>query len=100
MPQVIAKADREAMNSLFAQVTKSAAEFDTHTEQGIADHAEQTKVENEVLKGDAKDMKLAAKNEGWTDEAFSDHKDYLETLESILSDDKKETWNPNDPNLD
>jgi hypothetical protein len=45
-------------------------------------------------------MKLAAKNEGWTDQAFADHKEYLETLEGILSDDQKETWDPNDPTKD
>jgi hypothetical protein len=105
----IAKVDREAMNALFAKAVKMATPVDTHaTEQGIEDHAEQKKVEDEVLREDAKELKdvkaasdkTAAKNEGWTEEAFSDHKAYLETLESILADDKKESWDPNDMILD
>ena len=100
MTTVIAKADREAMNALYAQVTKKAAEFPTHTDQAVSDHAEESKTKDQVLKEDAKDMKLAAKNEGWTDQAFADHKEYLETLEGILSDDQKETWDPNDPTKD
>jgi hypothetical protein len=100
----IAKADREAMNALYAKALKQATPVDTHaTDQGIADHAEQAKVEADVLKEDAKelkDVKTAAKNEGWTEEAFSDHKDYLETLEDILAEDKKESWDPNDLLLD
>ena len=33
-------------------------------------------------------------------DAFTDHKEYESLLESVLSDDGKETWNPNDPLLD
>jgi hypothetical protein len=33
-------------------------------------------------------------------QAFEDHKDYVSTLESILSDDKKTSWSPNDLLLD
>lgn len=33
-------------------------------------------------------------------QAFDDHEKYVDVLESILSDDKKEAWGPNDPELD
>jgi hypothetical protein len=33
-------------------------------------------------------------------DAFTDHKEYESLLESVLSDDNKESWNPNDPLLD
>ena len=33
-------------------------------------------------------------------EAFSDHKKYVDVLESVLSDDKKDAWAPNDVKLD
>jgi hypothetical protein len=33
-------------------------------------------------------------------QAFDDHKSYVATLESILSNDKKDGWKPNDPTLD
>jgi len=32
--------------------------------------------------------------------AFADHKEYLDTVESVLADDGKESWNPNDEILD
>lgn len=33
-------------------------------------------------------------------QAFDDHKEYVDVLESVLSDDKKDGWEPNDPKLD
>lgn len=33
-------------------------------------------------------------------QAFDDHKEYVGVLESILSDDKKDGWEPNNPKLD
>jgi len=33
-------------------------------------------------------------------QAFEDHAEYVETLESILKDDKKDSWKPNDLLLD
>ena len=32
--------------------------------------------------------------------AFEDHKKYLDTLESVLKSDKKDSWSPNDMLLD
>ncbi len=34
------------------------------------------------------------------DTYFKDHSEYISVLEAILSDDKKESWKPNDPKLD
>ena len=33
-------------------------------------------------------------------QAFDDHKEYVDVLETVLSDDKKDAWEPNDPKLD
>jgi hypothetical protein len=33
-------------------------------------------------------------------EAFKDHAEYVSVLETVLSDDKKDGWEPNDPKLD
>ena len=33
-------------------------------------------------------------------QAFDDHKEYVGTLESVLGDDKKDGWDPNDVKLD
>jgi hypothetical protein len=33
-------------------------------------------------------------------QCFDDHKDYVDTLETVLSDDKNDAWKPNDPILD
>ena len=33
-------------------------------------------------------------------QCFDDHKDYVSTLESVLSDDKNDAWEPNDMILD
>jgi hypothetical protein len=106
----IAKADREAMNALYKTAVKLATPVDTlATEQGIKDHAEDKKVQDEVLRADAKELKgvvTAAKSEslkdglGGDDQAFKDHEDYLDTLEDILSEDKKDSWDPNDLILD
>lgn len=35
-----------------------------------------------------------------SDANFKDHSEYISVLEAILSDDKKESWKPNDPKLD
>ena len=42
-------------------------------------------------------LKTAAADDA---QAFEDHKEYLSTLEAILSDDKKTAWEPNDLLLD
>ena len=46
--------------------------------------------------------KSAAKKDeaGQTETAFKDHEHFLDTLESVLSSDSKESWDPNDPILD
>jgi hypothetical protein len=44
--------------------------------------------------------KTGAKVAGEDVQAFEDHKEFLDTLESVLKDDKKEGWAPNDPKLD
>jgi hypothetical protein len=33
-------------------------------------------------------------------QAFKDHEEYNQTIESLLSEDKKESWDPNDVLLD
>jgi hypothetical protein len=33
-------------------------------------------------------------------QAFKDHKEYMDTLEEVLKEDKKEAWDPNDVHLD
>lgn len=33
-------------------------------------------------------------------QAFDDHQEYVSTLETVLSEDKKDGWEPNDPKLD
>ena len=33
-------------------------------------------------------------------QAFDDHQEYVATLESVMSDDKSDSWSPNDPTLD
>ena len=35
-----------------------------------------------------------------TETAFADHADYVKTVESVLSDDKSNAFEPNDPTLD
>lgn len=48
----------------------------------------------------ASEVKKAGVKTAADEQAFTDHKDYVSTLEAILSDDKKESWDPNDPKLD
>ena len=73
MAQKIAAVDAEAMNSLFVgEMNKRAGNYDT-------------------------------KQEGPTpanSQAFTDHKEYLDTLESVLSEDKKDGSSANDTLLD
>jgi len=33
-------------------------------------------------------------------QAFEDHKEYLELVDSVLKEDKGQSWDPNDPILD
>jgi hypothetical protein len=101
----IAKADRDAMNALYAQVLKrkKATPVDSIvSEQAKADHAEMQSNEEAVLSEDRREMKMvAAKNEGNnTEQAFKDHEEYMSTLEDVLKEDEKEGWDPNDPKLD
>lgn len=71
----IAKVDNDAMNSLYAsELTKAGLKFAADNEKG-APHAPQ---------------------------AFEDHQSYLETLKSVMSEDKggKFGESPNDPIAD
>jgi hypothetical protein len=72
MANKLAKVDAEAMNSLYAsELTKAG-------------------------------IKTAADDKGIINapQAFEDHQSYLETLKSVMSEDKKTDFNPNDPTLD
>ena len=94
----IAAADRNAMNSLLSQRVKKATPVDSITsEVAKADHAEEEAVRESVVR---EDMKTSAKNEGWDEQAFNDHKEYLDLLEDVMSEDQKESWEPNDVNQD
>jgi hypothetical protein len=50
--------------------------------------------------------RLAAKSagktatEGHSEVAFKDHEEFLATLDDILSEDNKTSWDPNEPTLD
>ena len=70
----IAPTDRQAMNSLFQGVVHTSAK-----QAGVA-------VDMEVPMN--------------TEEAFKDHETYVKTLESVLADDKGQSFEPNDPILD
>jgi hypothetical protein len=99
----IAAKDKKAMNDLLKQALKTATPVDSIvTNQNVADHAEAEAVREAVVKEDKKEeAKTAAKNEGNQDpQAFDDHKEYLDILESILKDDETESWDPNEPKLD
>lgn len=69
----IAPTDRQAMNSLFQGVVNHSAK-----QAGVVD----------------KDLPMN------TEEAFKDHESYVKTLESVLSDDKGQAWDPNNVILD
>ena len=93
----IAKADRDAMNALYAQVRKSATPVDSVSpDSSVEDHREEEATRESVVNID----KQAAKNEGWSEQAFKDHEEYLDTLEEIMGEDNGTDWNPNDPELD
>lgn len=72
----IAAADAKAMNSLFAsevaRMAKAAGEVDTKTEGPTPSDAQ----------------------------AFKDHSEMIKVLESVMSDDKKTDFSPNDEILD
>ena len=73
MANKLAKVDAEAMNSLYAsELTKAGIKTAADDEKG-APHDPQ---------------------------AFEDHSEYLETLKSVMSEDKKTDFTPNDPTLD
>ena len=70
MANKIAKIDADAMNSLYAsELTRMGAKTAADDEKG-APHDPQ---------------------------AFEDHSEYLETLKSVMSEDKKTDFSPNDP---
>lgn len=75
MGKKIAKIDADAMDSLYT------SEFSRLTGRKNADW---------------QDDKGAPKSE----QAFSDHKEYLETLKSVLSSDGSTDFDPNDPTKD
>ncbi len=65
----IARIDAEAMNSLYAsELTKAGIKYAASDDKG-APHDPQ---------------------------AFEDHQTYLETLKAVMSEDKREDFNPND----
>lgn len=33
-------------------------------------------------------------------QAFKDHKEYIETVDAVMKEDRGQAWNPNDPLLD
>lgn len=78
MSKKIAAVDAEAMNSLFASemtrmdTSKTAGSYDTKSEGPLPANAQ----------------------------AFTDHEEYLSTLEAVLKEDKKEDFNANDVILD
>lgn len=67
----IAAVDKTAMDALYAEDFKKAA-------AGVKD-----------LNGAPEDPV-----------AFADHEEYIATLESVLSEDKRNDWEPNDAQLD
>ena len=76
MSKKIAKIDNENMNSLYG------SEF-----ARLAGKAPKTAADDD--KGAPKDP-----------QAFKDHEEYLATLKSALSDDKSQSFDPNDEKLD
>jgi hypothetical protein len=73
----IASVDAGSMNELYASevkrmTAKVAGEVDTKTEGPTPADAQ----------------------------AFKDHSEYIDLLENVLKDDKKQDWNPNDEVLD
>lgn len=50
---------------------------------------------NHLMKVEAsrKGIKLAAEDP----QAFKDHEEYLSVVDSVLAEDKRESWSPNDP---
>jgi hypothetical protein len=70
MAKKIAKVDAEAMNSLYAsELTKAGIKVAADDEKG-APHDPQ---------------------------AFKDHAEYLETMKSVMAEDSKTDFQPNDP---
>lgn len=73
MAKKIAKVDADAMNSLFAsELTKSGVKFAASDDKGIIN----------------------------APQAFEDHDEYLETLKSVMAEDSKTDFQPNDQVLD
>ena len=69
----IAAADRTAMDSLFQGAVQAGLK-----QAGVVD----------------KELPMN------TGQAFADHESYVKTLTSVLSDDKSQSFEPNDPILD
>lgn len=72
MAKKIAKIDADAMNSLYA---------------------------SELAKAGVKNAGVSSDDKGapHDPQAFEDHAEYLELLKSVMAEDKKEDFNPNDP---
>jgi hypothetical protein len=82
MAKQIAAADREAMNSLYA------SEIDRlSTVAGVKSAATKTDISDDN-----------GKEQG--PQAFKDHEEYVDVVTSVLNDDKSESFNPNDQDLD
>jgi hypothetical protein len=73
MAKKIAKVDAEAMNSLYASEVSRMGVKTAASDDNGAPHDPQ---------------------------AFEDHADYLATLESVMKEDKKDDFQPNDQVLD
>lgn len=69
----IATTDRTAMDALYSKAVRAGAKS-----AGIVD----------------KDLPTN------TETAFKDHKNYVDTVEAILKEDKAQSFDPNDPTLD
>lgn len=82
MAKQIAKADREAMNSLFA------SEFDRLAAKAGLKQAASAK---ELADDNGKEQ---------GPQAFKDHEDYVGVVSAVLNDDKTEAFDPNDIQLD
>lgn len=73
MSKKIASIDKTAMDTLYAEDFKRVA-----------------------AASDVKDQNGAPEDP----QAFEDHEEYLTTLQSVLSEDKRNDWEPNDVSLD
>lgn len=55
---------------------------------------------NHLFKHEASRLNVKIAAAGEDPQAFEDHKEYLDTVDAVLKEDKGQSWNPNDPVLD